>query len=216
MFHGHLDYFQKPLLVGRTNTRPGGDHGTPDAHNRRFILFYHTWGLTWTNIHWNSIWLRAWSPMASKFTLNLRVHDHTTWFWRCVGTALRHFVLGSHNAMVTALGLCVKWPEHKTHRRPWHSKRSQLFNSFHFITLDDPHEYKFIKIAFCCGPNPIITSHYTWGVRSWRPATTLPDFWGMVGRPSLVIGEIFGHNWLRSKCLQVPPVTCSHPPVFHY
>ena len=31
-----------------------------------------------------------------------------------------------------------------------------------------------------------------------------------------VIGEIFGHNQLRSKCLQVQPVTCSHPPVFLY
>ena len=27
MFHGHLDYFQKPPLGGRPNTKPG-DHGT--------------------------------------------------------------------------------------------------------------------------------------------------------------------------------------------
>ena len=32
MFHGHLDYFQKPLLEGRPNTKLG-DHGTPNAHN---------------------------------------------------------------------------------------------------------------------------------------------------------------------------------------
>ena len=32
MFHGHLDYFQKPPLGGRPNTKPG-DHGTPNAHN---------------------------------------------------------------------------------------------------------------------------------------------------------------------------------------
>ena len=25
---------------------------------------------------------------------------------------------------------------------------------------------------------------------------------------SAVFGEIFGHNWLRSECLQVQPVTC--------
>ena len=32
-----------------------------------------------------------------------------------------------------------------------------------------------------------------------------------------VIREIFGHNnRLRSLCLQVQPVTCSHPPVFLY
>ena len=31
MFHGHLDYFQKPPLGGTPNTKPG-DHGTLDAH----------------------------------------------------------------------------------------------------------------------------------------------------------------------------------------
>ena len=67
MFHGHLDYSQKPLLGGRPNTRPG-NHGTPDAHNRWFILFYHVWGLTWIDIHWNSIWLRARSHMTSHYT----------------------------------------------------------------------------------------------------------------------------------------------------
>ena len=34
MFHGHLDYFQKPPLGGRPNTKPLGDHDTPNAHNR--------------------------------------------------------------------------------------------------------------------------------------------------------------------------------------
>ena len=33
MFSSHLDYFQKPPLGGRPNTKPG-DHGTPNAHNR--------------------------------------------------------------------------------------------------------------------------------------------------------------------------------------
>ena len=67
MFHGHLDYFQKPPLGGRPNTKPG-DHGTPNAHNRWFILFYHVWGPTWIEIHWNSIWLRARSHMTSHYT----------------------------------------------------------------------------------------------------------------------------------------------------
>ena len=44
------------------------------------------------------------------FTLHLRVRDHPTWFWRCAGTAFGHFHSGSHNIMVTALGLRVKWP----------------------------------------------------------------------------------------------------------
>ena len=36
--------------------------------------------------------------------------SYLTWFWRCVGTAFGHFLLGSHNFMVTALGSCVKLP----------------------------------------------------------------------------------------------------------
>ena len=40
VFHGHLDYFQEPPLGGRPNTKPG-DHGTLNAHNRWFILFFH-------------------------------------------------------------------------------------------------------------------------------------------------------------------------------
>ena len=67
MFHGYLDYFQKPPLGGRPNTKPG-DHGTPNAHNRWFILFYHVWGPAWIEIHWNSIWLRARSHMTSHYT----------------------------------------------------------------------------------------------------------------------------------------------------
>ena len=39
------------------------------------------------------------------FTLYLRVHDHPTWIWKCPGTTFRHFLLGSHNFMVIALGL---------------------------------------------------------------------------------------------------------------
>ena len=58
-----------------------------------FILNYYVWGPAWIEMIGNSIWLR--------------VCDHTTWVWRCVGTAFGHFLLGSHNLMVTALGLCV-------------------------------------------------------------------------------------------------------------
>ena len=67
MFHGHLDYFQEPPLAGRPNTKPG-DHGTPNAHNCWFILWYHVRGPAWWEIHWNNIWLRIRSYMASHFT----------------------------------------------------------------------------------------------------------------------------------------------------
>ena len=68
MFHGHLDYFQKPPLGDRPNTKPLGDNGTPNAHDHWFILFCHVWGPTWIEIHSNSIWLRALSHMGSHYT----------------------------------------------------------------------------------------------------------------------------------------------------
>ena len=90
MFHAHLDYFQKPLLGGRPNTKPR-DHGTPNAHNRWFILFCHVWGPAWIEIHWNSIWLRARSHMTSHYTWGsvTTLHDFggvlgwpfNTFFW---------------------------------------------------------------------------------------------------------------------------------------
>jgi hypothetical protein len=67
MFHGHLDYFQKRPLGCRPNTKPG-DHGTPNTHDRWFILLYNVWGPTWIGIHWNSIWLRVRSHMTSHYT----------------------------------------------------------------------------------------------------------------------------------------------------
>ena len=67
VFHGHLDYFQKSPLGGRSNTKLR-DHGTPNAHNRWFILFYHVWGPAWIEIHWKSIWLRAQSHMVSHYS----------------------------------------------------------------------------------------------------------------------------------------------------
>ena len=65
--HGHLDYFHKPPRGGRPNTKLG-DHGTLNAHNHGFILIYHAWGSAWVESHWNNIWLRARSHMASHYT----------------------------------------------------------------------------------------------------------------------------------------------------
>ena len=36
-------------------------------------------------------WHLVEGPGAYDFTLHLRIHDHTTLFWRCVGTAFGHF-----------------------------------------------------------------------------------------------------------------------------
>ena len=67
MFHGHFDYFQKPPLGGRPNTKPGG-HGIPNTRKHWLILFYHVWEPAWIEIHWNSIWLRVRSHMTSHYT----------------------------------------------------------------------------------------------------------------------------------------------------
>ncbi len=58
---------KKTPLGGRPNTKLG-DHGTLNAHNHWFILFYHVWGPAWIEIHWNSIWLRVRLHMTSDYT----------------------------------------------------------------------------------------------------------------------------------------------------
>ena len=54
----------------------------------------------------------GWGPGHIWLHMTLEGRDHTTiWFWRCLGIALHtHFLLGSHNFKVMALGSCVKWP----------------------------------------------------------------------------------------------------------
>ena len=84
------------------DTKPG-DHGTPNAHNRRFILLYRVWGHTWIDIDWNSISLWTQSNMTSHCTWGFVTTLNVV--WRCVGMAFGHFLLGSHSFMVTALGL---------------------------------------------------------------------------------------------------------------
>ena len=67
-------------------------------------------------------------PVTYGFTL----HD----FGDVFGTAIIHFLVGSHNFMITALGSCVKWPlepiytvDHEV--GPW--KMVALFPWFGFI-----------------------------------------------------------------------------------
>jgi hypothetical protein len=101
MLHGHLDYFQKPPLgVGLTH-KPG-DHATPNPRNHWFSLVYHVRGPAWIEIHWNSIWLRTRSHVTSHDTWGsvTTLHD----VGGVSGPPFGHFLLGSHNFMVTALG----------------------------------------------------------------------------------------------------------------
>ena len=107
MFHGQLDYLQKPPLEGRPHTKPG-DHDIPNTHNIWFILFHHVWESTWIETHWNSIWSRTQSHMTSHYTWGSVTTLHG--FGGALGWPWDTFLLGSHNFMVTALGSCVKWP----------------------------------------------------------------------------------------------------------
>ena len=67
MFHGHCIVCLKTPLGGRPSTKLG-DHGTQNAYNHLFYAIYHVWRPVWIEIHWNSIWLRAPSHMASNYT----------------------------------------------------------------------------------------------------------------------------------------------------
>jgi hypothetical protein len=69
VFHGYLDCFQKP----------SGDNGIPNVHNCWFILFYHTWGPAWLEIHQNSIWLRSRSHMTSCYIWGSMTTLHGFW-----------------------------------------------------------------------------------------------------------------------------------------
>jgi hypothetical protein len=90
MFHGHFKCFSKPPFGGRPNTKLE-DHGTPNAHNHWFILFYHVWRPAWMKIQWNSIRLRTQSHMTSHYTWGsvTTLHDFggvlrqplSTFFW---------------------------------------------------------------------------------------------------------------------------------------
>ena len=103
MFRGHLDYFQKPSLGGRLEHKTGRTWHS----ERSQPLIYSILSCGRTHMNINSLKKHlVENPVTYGFTLHLRIDDHTTWFWRCVGTAFGHFLLGSHNFMVTALGSC--------------------------------------------------------------------------------------------------------------
>jgi hypothetical protein len=48
--------------------------------------------------------------MTSHYTWDEGTWPHYMMLGGCVGTAFGHFLLGSHDLMVMALGSCVKWP----------------------------------------------------------------------------------------------------------
>ena len=94
------------------------------------IMAQHVWGPAWLEIHWSSIWLRVRSHMTSHhitlegpwphyMVLCTLSFGHTiqshgagfwmVWFWRCVGMAFGHCLLGSHNTIFHGAGCWVVW-----------------------------------------------------------------------------------------------------------
>ena len=96
-----LGLLSKLPLGGRRNTKPG-DHGTPNTHNHWLLLFHNAWGPTRIKTHWNSFWLRVRSHMTSHYTWGPMITLHE--MGGDLGMTFGHFLLGSHNFMVMALG----------------------------------------------------------------------------------------------------------------
>ena len=85
MFRGHLDYFQKPPLKSRSNTKPGEATALRILITIDLFYIYHGWGPAW--IKFIEITF-CWGPV----TYDCMIRDHTTtWFGRCLGWPLDTF-----------------------------------------------------------------------------------------------------------------------------
>jgi hypothetical protein len=74
-FHGHLDYFQKPPLGGRPNTK-SGDYGNPELSQ---LSDYSSLPCMKTRMNRNCLKQHlVKGPVTYDFTLRKRIRDHTT------------------------------------------------------------------------------------------------------------------------------------------
>jgi hypothetical protein len=82
MFHGHLDYFQKPPLRGRPDTKPW-DHYTPKSHNCWSLILYHVWGPRITEIAFGwglgHLWLHTTFESPRPYHMILEVSWDGLW-----------------------------------------------------------------------------------------------------------------------------------------
>jgi hypothetical protein len=111
-----LGLFQKPPLGGRSNTKPG-DHDTPNAHNHWFVLFYHVWGHAWIKIHWNNIWLRTRSHIASHYTWKSMTTRHDV--GGVLGPPLDTFFWALTISWSRLLACVWSGPNIMNHAKPW-------------------------------------------------------------------------------------------------
>ena len=106
MFHGHLDYFQNHLsevgLIQHRETMALSKFTTVD------LLYFIMWeDPAWIEIHWNSI---GWGPGHLWLHTTLEGPWPRYMILEVSWDALWTLLLGSHNFMVMALGLCVERP----------------------------------------------------------------------------------------------------------
>jgi hypothetical protein len=160
-----LGLFSKPPLEGRPNTKPG-DHGTPKVHNS---LVYFILSCVRTRMNRNSLKGHfVEGPITYDFTLHLKTHDRTTWFWKCLGTAIRHFLWGSHNFMVTGSWLVCEVALNTTNGVVL-TEMASVLQTFNFL----PHVARWILHLFAIQSPPFI--HPPLRSRSMQDAMAI--FW---------------------------------------
>ena len=124
--------------------------------------------------------------------------SHYTWgsvttlhdFGGCLVTAFRHFVLDSHNFMVTTLGLCVNWPlPHRISSNIWGDLSLFTLESTH---MENHHKYIIFRGLFFKSVAPLHTPcHLAYVIPGWNLAkyalwlpTTLMQAPGSITRDS--------------------------------
>ena len=138
---------------------------------------------------------------------------HTRWSWWAWESILRPpCALAPKVATLTALSAA---PDNMGHPFPLGDDNLPL-------TLDEPPERPVSRWTLWMDSSPSVNGVFLtpqgWGQQflSWADACLVLWRAASDGGVTPLIGEIFGHNRLRSRCLQLQPVTCSHPPVFLY
>ena len=82
VFHGHLDYFQKPPLGGSL-TQSKESMALRTFTTIDLFYLYHVWGPAWIETHWVSVWLRARSHMTYSHYMILEVCGDGLWTLSC-------------------------------------------------------------------------------------------------------------------------------------
>ena len=117
MFHGHLDYFQKPPFGGRSNIKIRRSRHSKTFTTVDLLYVIMCEDPAWIGSHWKSIWSRAWSRNYTWGSVTTR-HDFggvlgrplDTFFWALAISWSRLLALvwsGPNLLDLTWLGGCL-------------------------------------------------------------------------------------------------------------